>query len=72
MRRIVLVLVLVAVVGIAGFIVLRPKHGLPQVRGKSSSTAAKDSTGAASAKTARKVGRTAGTLKPTTDAERKA
>jgi hypothetical protein len=79
MRRIVLVLVLVAVLAIAGYMLLRPKRGSVQPR---STTALTDSTlygGGSSAKAVRpggsptaKTGKVAGTLKASTKAERAA
>jgi hypothetical protein len=72
-RRIVLVLVLVAVVGIAGFLLLRPKGKATRDKAKTAQTGSGDSTGAATAaKPCRKASRAAGALKPKTREDRKA
>lgn len=76
MRRIVLVVIIVAVVGLAGYMVLRPKGSARA--GKRSSAAVQDSTGAKgkakgrAVKSTAKAGKTTGTLKPMTKEQRKA
>ncbi len=75
MRRIVLVLVLVAVLAIAGYMLLRPKRASARAKSK---TALTDSTGAAGTSAqavrpaSRKAGKVAGTLKASTKEERRA
>lgn len=81
MRRIVLVLLLLVVFVVAGYMLLRPKGGKAQAKSKSgladtSEYGAAPTSGAkavrpAGSKSAR-AGRVAGTLKPTTKAERRA
>jgi hypothetical protein len=71
-RRIVLILVLVAVVGLAGFLLLRPKGGARSAKKADSgdSTATGKSTVATTVK--KTGGKVAGKVKPKTAAERKA
>lgn len=78
MRRIVLVLVLVAVLAIAGYMLLRPKGAKARAKSK---TALTDSTGAAGSSAtavrpagsrAARTGKVAGTLKASTKEQRRA
>lgn len=69
MRRIVIILALVAVVGIAAFMLLRPKG--PARRPTSKKPAAGDSSEATTTKGRKATGKTAGRLKPMTAEERK-